>query len=86
MPGGADVPYCQALDGHGNKLIRGMQLIQCQYSRSRFEKQLTQGKNWAVVSADFVEAGGAYLGLCAGAYYACARIEFELGTRYALPG
>ena len=23
MPGGADLPYCQDLNGHGNKLIRG---------------------------------------------------------------
>lgn len=30
--------------------------------------------------ADYVHAGGSYLGLCAGAYYACDRIEFELGT------
>ena len=32
----------------------------------------------------YVEGGGAYLGLCAGAYYACRRVEFELGTRHAL--
>ncbi len=29
----------------------------------------------------FVEQGGSYLGLCAGAYYACTAIEFEAGTR-----
>eukprot|EP00884_Botryococcus_braunii_P011023 jgi/Botrbrau1/19922/Bobra.0059s0039.1 len=28
---------------------------------------------------EYVENGGAYLGLCAGAYYACARVEFEVG-------
>ncbi|GFR44822.1 hypothetical protein Agub_g6160 [Astrephomene gubernaculifera] len=27
----------------------------------------------------YVEAGGSYLGLCAGAYYACGRVEFEVG-------
>lgn len=27
----------------------------------------------------FVENGGVYLGICAGAYYACRRIEFDLG-------
>lgn len=32
-------------------------------------------------AADYVEGGGAYLGLCAGAYYACARVEFEPGSR-----
>lgn len=31
----------------------------------------------------YVEGGGAYLGLCAGAYYACRRVEFEVGTRHA---
>lgn len=27
----------------------------------------------------FVNAGGSYLGLCAGAYFACSRVEFEVG-------
>jgi len=27
--------------------------------------------------ADYVKNGGAYLGICAGAYYACAKVEFE---------
>eukprot|EP00983_Pelagomonas_calceolata_P021459 672530-Pelagomonas_calceolata.AAC.5 len=27
---------------------------------------------------DYVSSGGSYLGLCAGAYYACSRVEFEL--------
>lgn len=30
--------------------------------------------------ADFVRGGGAYLGLCAGAYYGSARCEFEAGN------
>eukprot|EP00200_Dunaliella_tertiolecta_P015990 CAMPEP_0202422564 /NCGR_PEP_ID=MMETSP1128-20130828/50922_1 /ASSEMBLY_ACC=CAM_ASM_000463 /TAXON_ID=3047 /ORGANISM="Dunaliella tertiolecta, Strain CCMP1320" /LENGTH=517 /DNA_ID=CAMNT_0049030627 /DNA_START=1489 /DNA_END=3043 /DNA_ORIENTATION=+ len=28
---------------------------------------------------DYVSSGGSYLGLCAGAYYACSRVEFEEG-------
>jgi glutamine amidotransferase-like uncharacterized protein len=32
--------------------------------------------------AAFVEGGGAYLGLCAGAYYACSYVEFDLGSRW----
>ncbi|GLC54896.1 biotin holocarboxylase synthetase [Pleodorina starrii] len=51
MPGGADLPYCKHLNGHGNRLLRG-----------------------------YVEAGGSYLGICAGAYYACDRVEFEPGS------
>jgi uncharacterized membrane protein len=29
---------------------------------------------------DFVEKGGGYLGLCAGAYFAASSIEFEKGS------
>ncbi len=47
MPGGADLFYCEKLNGAGNKAIRA-----------------------------YVEAGGIYLGICAGAYYACSRIEW----------
>lgn len=45
MPGGADLYFCEKLNGVGNAQIRA-----------------------------FVEAGGAYLGLCAGAYYGSAAI------------
>lgn len=47
MPGGADLYYCEKLNGAGNAAIRR-----------------------------YVEEGGAYLGICAGAYYACRRIEW----------
>ncbi|KAL9546035.1 hypothetical protein PS6_007870 [Mucor atramentarius] len=50
MPGGRDMPYCEALNGRPNARIRA-----------------------------FVEQGGRYLGLCAGAYYASTNIEFEKG-------
>jgi glutamine amidotransferase-like uncharacterized protein len=33
----------------------------------------------AIRLVEYVRAGGAYLGLCAGAYYACSRVEFEPG-------
>jgi len=59
MPGGADTPYTQKLNGAGNQQIK-----------------------------NFVQHGGSYLGLCAGAYYAASSIEFDkngplevLGTR-----
>ncbi|KAJ9084247.1 biotin holocarboxylase synthetase [Entomophthora muscae] len=29
----------------------------------------------------FVENGGKFIGFCAGAYYSCGRVEFELGTK-----
>ena len=57
MPGGADLPFCKALNGDPNKRIRR-----------------------------FVEAGGVYLGICAGAYYACREIAFHAGTDGAICG
>lgn len=38
------------------------------------------------VCAEFVHAGGRYLGLCAGAYYGCARVVFEPGTPLEVVG
>lgn len=34
----------------------------------------------------FVRSGGSYLGLCAGAYYACSRVQFEQGSRLQVVG
>jgi biotin--protein ligase len=51
FPGGRDIPYQEALQGHGNRQI-----------------------------VDFVQQGGSFLGICAGAYYGSAFIEFEKGT------
>lgn len=49
VPGGADLPYCQLLNGLGNSIIR-----------------------------QYVEQGGTYLGICAGAYFASSRCHFHL--------
>lgn len=57
MPGGADLYYCEKLDGAGNDRIRA-----------------------------YVENGGSYLGLCAGAYYACSAIEWGKGTDQEICG
>lgn len=50
MPGGADLFYCEKLNGAGNAAIRA-----------------------------FVEAGGGYLGICAGAYYGCSQLDWNAG-------
>jgi glutamine amidotransferase-like uncharacterized protein len=50
MPGGADLYYCEKLNGSGNQKIR-----------------------------DFVNDGGSYLGICAGAYYACSALDWNGG-------
>lgn len=51
MPGGADLYFCEKLNGEGNGAIRR-----------------------------FVEAGGCYIGICAGAYYACSRLDWGRGN------
>ncbi len=50
LPGGADLYYCEKLNGAGNRNIRS-----------------------------YVEQGGNYLGICAGAYYACREIDWHQG-------
>ena len=57
MPGGADLYYCEKLNGAGNDLIRS-----------------------------FVEQGGAYLGICAGAYYAARDIMWAQDTPHQIGG
>mgnify|MGYP001030502596 CR=1 FL=1 len=57
MPGGADLYYCEKLNGAGNRRIR-----------------------------DYVEKGGNYLGICAGAYYACREIEWGKNTDQEIIG
>ncbi len=57
MPGGADLPYTQELNGRGNTVIR-----------------------------DYVENGGFYLGICAGAYYAGKNLAFAKGTAIEVIG
>ena len=36
--------------------------------------------------SDFIRNGGAFLGICAGAYYACRRVEWEVGTDQEVSG
>lgn len=57
MPGGADLYYCEKLNGAGDAAIRR-----------------------------YVENGGRYLGICAGAYYACAALDWAAGTDQEISG
>ena len=52
IPGGADLPYQEKLEGLGNENIR-----------------------------KYLDQGGKYLGICAGAYYASHSIEFGVGSQ-----
>lgn len=43
-----------------------------------YSQQLTGEGNASITN--FIKNGGNYLGICAGGYYGCKRIEFEIGT------
>ena len=57
MPGGADLPYVEKLNGEANNLIK-----------------------------NYVANGGKYLGICAGAYYGSAYVEFDKQGEYEVLG
>lgn len=57
MPGGADLYYCDKLNGSGNRRIH-----------------------------NYVDNGGVYLGICAGAYYACQSLSWRKGTDQEISG
>jgi glutamine amidotransferase-like uncharacterized protein len=57
LPGGADIPYTQELNGLGNQKIK-----------------------------NYVANGGAFLGICAGSYYAGAFVDFAKNTFLEVQG
>ena len=90
--GGADSPYCRDLNGKGNTLISGRPTLysctfRCYSRHSLAEVHADISSACQIMNrlascfADYVRGGGSYLGLCAGAYYACAHITFEPGSR-----
>lgn len=101
MPGGADLPYCKALNGAGNEHIRGtlLQFFQSNAEHPNIVEQHSMAQatpsflrvhgnllQVCMCSADFIEQGGAYLGLCAGAYYAAGYVCFGRGTPLHVEG
>lgn len=53
--------------------------------RDVFYLEALRGKG-ALQIKEFVEEGGGYLGICAGAYFAASAIEFEMGGVYEVAG
>jgi biotin---protein ligase len=62
LPGGRDRSYVEHLD--------------CRGSSGHTSASFSYSANERIRA--YVESGGRYLGICAGAYYACDRIEFEM--------
>jgi len=53
--------------------------------RDRFYVEALKGQGAGHIK-EFVEEGGSYLGICAGAYYAASSIEFEVGGNDEVTG
>ena len=86
MPGGADLPYCRQLNGPGTASIQGKRhhscaLQNCMLTSANALAKSSKALRPGDLHAGYVEGGGAYLGLCAGAYFACESVEFALGTK-----
>lgn len=50
------------------------------------QPQITAAFPMSLHAAEYVEGGGSYLGLCAGAYYGCSSVEFEPGSSMEVSG
>eukprot|EP00842_Homolaphlyctis_polyrhiza_P005931 jgi/Hompol1/6339/HPOL_001507-RA len=76
MPGGRDRAFLDALGPAGAariaRFVRGPSPGQASASSSPFDSSLDSAQD-----STHLSAGGAYLGLCAGAYFACDSIDFE---------
>ena len=62
LPGGRDRSYVEHLD--------------CRSNNNKTSVSFSCSANDRIRA--YIESGGCYLGICAGAYYACDRIEFEV--------
>ncbi|PWZ03623.1 hypothetical protein BCV70DRAFT_20461 [Testicularia cyperi] len=72
IPGGRDLPYVSELSRPYHRDLDGTSSSTTHRADQRIR--------------DFVEQGGAFLGICAGAYYASAHCSFELGTAMQVDG
>ena len=90
LPGGRDLPFVQRLSGKGTPLFfaRGCLYNGGPHTAQACSPARTGGRFSAACARirKFVEGGGAYLGLCAGAYFGCRHIEFERGTPLEVGG
>jgi glutamine amidotransferase-like uncharacterized protein len=74
-----NVDFCDAADIGAGRLDESVNLFIMPGGAASYYTEKLAGKGEAAIRA-WVENGGTYLGLCAGAYYACADIVWAKGT------
>lgn len=79
------VDWCTARDILGGRLDSGVNLFVMPGGADRFYAEKLDGEGNRRIR-DFVAAGGGYLGICAGAYYACAAVAWAKGTPHEIVG
>lgn len=83
--GRAAVDYCTPDDILAGRLAPPVRLLIMPGGEDLYYAEKLNGAGNRAIRA-FVEAGGRYLGICAGAYYACAQIAWAQGTPHEITG
>lgn len=81
--GRAAVGWCTADDILAGRLDPAVKLFVMPGGEDRYYFEKLKGEGNRRIR-EFVERGGRYLGICAGAYYACERIEWAAGTAHEI--
>ena len=82
--GPAQVSFCDAHDIQ-NGALDHVQILVMPGGADLYNCEKLDGRGNALIRT-FVENGGVYLGICAGAYYACNAIEWGIGTAQEITG
>lgn len=77
--------FCTAADILDGRLKDGVDLLVMPGGADLYYVEKLNGEGNRNIRA-FVESGGRYLGICAGAYYACTEIEYAKGTPHEVTG
>lgn len=83
--GAKAIGFCTAAEILGGRLDGGVDLFVMPGGADLYYAEKLNGEGNRRIRA-FVESGGRYLGICAGAYYACAHIDYAKGTPHEVTG
>lgn len=79
------VDWCTAHDILSGRLDPSVTLFVMPGGEDLYYHEKLSGEGNRLIRA-YVEGGGSYLGLCGGAYYACATVSWADGTSHAIAG
>lgn len=81
--GEASVGWCSAEDIRAGRLEPPVRLLVLPGGGDVHYRDALNGAGTRAIR-DFVEGGGRYLGICGGAYFACAALEWAKGSEYEI--